>query len=158
MSAAIEPSDEVAWVTRASCAKTKPTAIQPQTASERSLQNASQSIVVAMLMTAVAASASSTIWATVHHVMPAQLDRLRQVGTDGLGDLGTELLDVDAGDLHRVPEWSPESCRLQVGEQGPDPLAAERLDRRAHGPIRPRQCRRRDEELDAIGLELILAG
>ena len=158
MSAAIEPSDEVAWVSRASCAKTKPTAIQPQTASERSLPERRPSRRCSRsLMTAAAASTSSAIWITVHQVRRRSLIGSGSSAPTAVGDLVPEVVDVDAGRFHRVPERGPERRRLQVGEQRRRHRRC-RATRRPRATARsvPRQCRRGDEELDAVGLELVL--
>ncbi len=73
--AAIDPSVDTACVSRGSWATTKPTAIQPQAASERSERTASQSTLLAPEMTAAAASTRSASWIAVHQVTRRSLTR-----------------------------------------------------------------------------------
>ena len=109
--------------------------------------------------TAAAASTSSVTWIAVHQVTRRSLMRSGTLGVDGPRDLGAEIVHVDPRRLDRpAGAASRKRGRLEVREKRRDALGAERTSTAARDrPLGPGGGGRGDEQLDAIGLQLILA-
>ena len=108
-------------------------------------------------MTAAAASTSSASWIAVHQVSAAQLDEVGDLGVDGGRDLRAQVVHVDARRLHGLPERRPQGRRLEVREQSRDTVGAERVDGRGDRALGSGDGGGGDEQLDAVGLQLIRA-
>src|SRR5204862_4546556 len=82
-------------------------------------------------------------------------DELGGLGSDGLGSVRPEQVDVDLSVLERVPERSAERGRLQIGQEGSDAVCAQRPGRDPQRAVVSGHGRCGGDQLSAIALKLL---